>query len=264
MQVVLRGVMRYLLLMVVSLMPWQLRATPPVFTFYTEHLPPYSYLEHDELKGINVELVQLLCQQLQLQCHLQLLPWARAFDLAQRDSYSGVFSTARSQQREALFQWVGPLASDWGYLYRLSSRPQVAPTSLQEAKHFSVAVVRGDVYEQYFRQHGFNYKENLLDFTTRSETIPLFLQGRIDLIPASPLAIGRWLAEYDAPADSAVAVFKLIDVGDNYLALHRDMPAEVVAQLQLTLLQFKQSDDYKLLLQRYLTPQHAQLLLDGS
>ncbi|WP_333607281.1 substrate-binding periplasmic protein [Arsukibacterium sp.] len=235
--------------------------TPPL-TFYTEHLPPYSYLEQGELKGINVELVQQLCQQLALECQFQLLPWARAFELAQRDVNSGVFSTARSPQREALFQWVGPLASDWGYLFRLRSRPEVAPVDLEQAKAFSIAVVRGDVYEQYFLRQGFKYRENLLDYSTRAESIPLFLQGRVDLIPASPLAISRWLAEYDAPPDVAEIVFKLRGVGDNYLALHPQMRTELVAQLQQALQQFVQSADYQQLLQRYLSHQAAEALMD--
>ncbi|GAB2907354.1 hypothetical protein GCM10027181_03050 [Rheinheimera gaetbuli] len=85
------------------------------FNFYTEHLPPYSYIEQDKLTGLNVELIRALCQRIQLSCNLQLLPWRRAFDMALHNPNSGVFSTSRSAEREMRFQWVGPIVSEAGY-----------------------------------------------------------------------------------------------------------------------------------------------------
>ncbi|MEE2002851.1 transporter substrate-binding domain-containing protein [Alkalimonas sp. MEB108] len=199
---------------------------------YTEHLPPYSYLHGDTVDGINVELMRLLCQRAELSCRIELLPWRRAFDNAQQQPYSGVFSTSRTEERESLFQWVGPIASDWGYLFRLKGRSDVNPTNLEEAKAYRLAVARGDVYESYFKRHGFEYGVNMLDFTTKPEPVPLFLAKRVDLLVGSPRSVRSWLQQYGAPEDSAEALFKLRNVGDNYLALHPDFPAELTARLQ--------------------------------
>lgn len=221
------------------------------FHFYTEHLPPYSYLLNDDVVGINVELVQTLCQRLELSCTVTLLPWRRAFEQAQQQPHSGVFSTSRTEEREALFQWVGPIASDWGYLFRLKGRTEVNPTNLQEAKGFRLAVARGDVYESYFRRHGFEYGTSMIDFATKTEPVPLFLQGRIDLLVGSPRALRNWMLDHQVPADMAEPLFKLRNVGDNYLALNLQFPPDVVEQLQQTLDAMRQNGELAALVERY-------------
>ena len=210
----------------------QAQASQPQLIFYTEHLPPYSYLQDGEITGINVELVNMLCQRLELSCTISLLPWRRSFELAQQQSYSGVFSTSRTEARESLFQWIGPIASDWGYLFRLKGRTEVNPSNLDQAKAFKLAVARGDVYESYFQSRGFEYGISMIDFATKTEPVPLFLQGRIDLLVGSKRALRNWMLEHQVPADMAEPLFKLRNVGDNYLALNRQFPTELAMQLQ--------------------------------
>ena len=201
-------------------------------TLYTEHMPPYSYQVGNRVEGINAELMRQLCLRLHLDCQLILLPWRRAFEHAQQQPMSGVFSTARSEQREALFRWVGPIASDWGYVFRLKGRLEVNPVDLEQAKHFKLAVARGDVYESYFRQHGFEFGQNMLDFSNKAEPVPLFLAGKIDLLVGSKRSLRNWMLEHQQPADTAEPLFMLEDVGDNYLALNVRFPAEIALKMQ--------------------------------
>ena len=201
-------------------------------TLYTEHMPPYSYQGEDQVEGINAALMRQLCQRLQLQCDIILLPWRRAFDSARQQTLSGVFSTARSAEREAQFRWIGPIASDWGYLFRLKGRAEVNPENLEQAKSFKLAIARGDVYESYFRQHGFEYGQNMLDFANKAEPVPLFLAGKIDLLVGSKRSLRNWMLEHQQPADTAEALFMLEDVGDNYLALNANFPAELAVKMQ--------------------------------
>lgn len=218
---------------------------------YTEHMPPYSYLEQDKVDGINVALLRQLCERTQVKCQFELLPWPRAFEQAQQQPMSGVFSTSRNEAREALFQWVGPLASDWGYLFRLRGRAEVNPADLEEAKAFRLAVARGDVYESYFKERGFQYGINMLDFATKSEPVPLFLAKRIDLLVGSRRSVRSWLQQHGADEDSAEAWLKLEDVGDNYLALHPNTPASLVQRLQQELDRMQQEGVVLQLIQHY-------------
>lgn len=217
------------------MMLWQVlcyAAADNVVSLYTEHMPPYSYLHEGRVEGINAELMRQLCQRLQLDCQLSLLPWRRAFENAQQQQMGGVFSTARSEQREALFRWVGPIASDWGFLFRLKGRTEVNPLDLEQAKQFKLAVARGDVYENYFRKQGFEYGRNMIDFATKSEPLPLFMAKRIDLLVGSKRSLRSWLRDNNLPEDSAEPLFQLHDVGDNYLALNPNFPAELAAKMQ--------------------------------
>lgn len=223
---------RFLLSLVMLLQPLYAASAATTLSLYTEHMPPYSYQQGDKVEGINAELMRQLCQRLQLDCQLILLPWRRAFENAQQQPMSGVFSTARSEQRETLFRWVGPIASDWGYVFRLKGRLEVNPVDLEQAKNFKLAVARGDVYESYFRQHGFEYGRNMVDFATKSEPLPLFMAKRIDLLVGSKRSLRSWLRDNNLPEDSAEPLFQLQDVGDNYLALNLNFPADLALKMQ--------------------------------
>lgn len=225
------------------------KATAPEYTFYTEHLPPYSYILHDKITGINAELVRTLCQRLQLSCNIILLPWRRAFEQAQHHANSGVFSTTRSPDREALFRWVGPIASDYGYLFRLKGRSEVNPENLTQAKNFIVAVSRGDRLESYFESQGFSYNNNLLGFSTRTEPIPLFVAKRVDLLAGSKRALRSWMLEHNLPADTAEPLFQLDDIGQHYLALNLQFPADIASALQRELDNMQQSGEIAALIQ---------------
>lgn len=241
--------MKYL---ICSLMLWcSAMSNADQIMFYTEHMPPYSYQAEDQVEGINAELMRRLCHRLQLQCDIVLLPWRRAFDNARQQQLSGVFSTARSKQREKLFRWVGPIASDWGYVFRLKGRTEVNPDNLEQAKRFKLAVARGDVYESYFRKHGFEFGQNMLDFATKSEPVPLFLAGKIDLLVGSKRSLRNWMLEHQQPADTAEALFMLEDVGDNYLALNPNFPPQLVQQLQQELERMRQEGLVDALIRQY-------------
>ncbi|SNY60453.1 amino acid ABC transporter substrate-binding protein, PAAT family [Arsukibacterium tuosuense] len=226
-------------------------AVPTGYHFYTEHLPPYSYMQDDRVTGINAELVSTLCQRLELSCTISILPWRRAFGQAQREQNSGVFSTTRAEDREALFKWVGPIATDHGYVFRLRDRTEINPTNLEQAKNYVLAVSRGGRLETYFQHHGFSYDTNMMGFSTRTEPIPLFLAKKIDLLAGSKRALASWMNEHNMPADTAEPLFRLNNVGEHYLALNLQFPATVATKLQSELDKMRQSGELAALIERY-------------
>jgi polar amino acid transport system substrate-binding protein len=220
-------------------------------TLYTEHFPPYSFIQNGEVRGINADILSEACQLAKLQCDMISLPWLRSYSLAQHHENAGLFPTVRTAKRANLFQWVGPLASSKAYLYRLKSRPDVNPASLEEAKNFGIAVARGDVYEEYFLSMGFKSDKNLLGFATKSEPIPLFLKGKVDLIVASELVMPAWLTDLHQPVDLAEPVLDISLIGHNFLALNNKVPPQTVRQLQQAIDSLKSSGRFRQIISRY-------------
>lgn len=202
---------------------------------YTEQFPPYNFLQQEEIVGINTELVALSCQHAAIECQFELYPWLRAYDNAIKHPFSGIFSTARTAERQTLFQWVGPLSSSRGFFYRLKSRPDIQVNSLADAKNYIIGVARGDAYELYLLNEGFRYGENLLGFTNKADVVALFLQGKVDLLIGSDRIVPHWLQNHDADMSDLKAVFELKHVGSNYLALNPAVPADIVKRLQAAL-----------------------------
>ncbi len=241
----------YMSLLSAVVATFNLKAAPTEYHFYTEQFPPYSYLQQNAITGINVDLVNALCQRLQLSCTITLLPWRRAFEQAQHHHFSGVFSTSRSADRESLFHWVGPIASEPGYLFRLKGRTEINPTNLTEAKNYIVAVSRGDRLEAFLQSNGFNYDRNLMGFSTRTEPIPLFLANKVDLLAGSKRALRSWMLEQNMPADTAEPLFKLEDVGKHYLALNLRFPTDIALAMQVELDNMRKNGELAALVQSY-------------
>lgn len=232
-----------------------LTAAAPVdngLTIYTEHFPPYSYLASDTVTGLNTELVRLSCEKAGLNCHFLLYPWLRAYDSAQKEPAAAVYSTSRNALREPLFKWVGPLAHSHASMYRLKTRPDINPATLEEAKRYVVAVARGDVYELYLQSQGFEHGVNLLGLTAKADAVGLFLQGKVDLLIGSELILPVWLAKYNETLDSIEPVLDLSVVGANYLALNLAVPNETVEKLQLALDELYTNGEYQRLMQFYI------------
>ncbi|OBP16310.1 hypothetical protein A5320_02565 [Rheinheimera sp. SA_1] len=224
-------------------------------TLYTEHFPPYNFEDNgtigDQIRGINADILTQACVIAKIKCDMQMYPWLRAMELAQKNPASGIFTISRTKSRVPLFQWVGPIASSKAYLYRLVSRPEIAASTLEQAKQYSIAVAHGDVYEEFLLSKGFEYGKNLIEFRSKSEPIPLFVQGKVDLVIGSDIVIPSWLASHQLPADTAVPVIELTTSGNNFLALNHAVPAELAIRLQQAIDQLKQNGKYQQIVDSY-------------
>jgi polar amino acid transport system substrate-binding protein len=109
---------------------------------------------------MSTEVVQAVLKELQLDVSIQVMPWARAYDLALRESNVLIYSIARTPERESLFQWVGTIAPTRWYLYSLADRPIVLK-SLSDARGHQIATVNRDVGEQYLLSQGFQMGDEL-------------------------------------------------------------------------------------------------------
>lgn len=241
--------MKWLLLLVVYSAAVQ--ATTKL-TLYTEHFPPYSFEQDKNVTGLNTELVRRSCQLAQIECEFRLLPWLRAYEAAQKDPHTGLYSTSRNGLREHLFQWVGPLAHADANMYWLKSRSETPPRTLEEAKKYIIAVARGDVYELYLQSLGFEVDVNLLRFNSKSDAVLPFLHSKVDLLIASDLILPVWLEQHQQPMSAVEPVIDLSAVGHNYLALHPDTPVETVTRLQVALDELRSSGEFQQLAEYFL------------
>lgn len=218
---------------------------------YTEKHVPYNFLEQDQPRGINLELVQRSCELAGIHCQFHFYPWLRAFDHSLKDEQGGLMSTSRSPQREKLFQWVGPLVAFDAFFYRLRSRTDLIAPDLEHAKAYSIGVVRGDVYEQLLLQAGFEHGKNLLDFPSHSTIIKLFMQGKIDLILGSELTLPYRFYLEGQDVTLVEPVLEVPSHAGNYLALNLAVPAAMRERLQVALERLRQDGEFTAIIDRY-------------
>lgn len=122
-------------------------------TLLTEENPPFNYSEGGTLTGLVTGLVQEAARRAGVPVALEVLPWARAYTRAQAERDTCLFATARLPNREKLFVWVGPLASNLWAVYGKAdwSRPVKA---LPDLKPYRIGGVTSDAKVDYLRESG--------------------------------------------------------------------------------------------------------------
>ncbi len=104
-----------------------------VLKFVTEDLPPYNMEYNGRATGWVTEKVQAIANRSGVVADIEVLSWARAFELARTQPDYCVFSTAQTPERLSQFRWIGPLVNNEWVLWRLKSG---APLSrLEDARN---------------------------------------------------------------------------------------------------------------------------------
>ena len=181
----------------------------------TEELPPYNMTQDGRLTGMSTEVVQAVLQEVGVQAHIQSMPWARAYDIAQNSENVLIYSIARTRQREKLFKWVGTIAPVRWYLFTLPQR-DIQLGQLDEARRYQIGTVKDDAGEQHLLDKGFAVGENLQSSNRYAHNYEKLTLGRIDLWIANELnAFYLVRRAGDDPDETLVPVLSLPDLGDD-------------------------------------------------
>lgn len=217
----------------------------------TENAPPLNYTEDGtdtgKLTGQAVDIVREIQKRLGDGAPIEVLPWARGYSLVQSGPGVMLFSTTRTEAREALFQWVGPVGTkEWVFLAKKGSPVQVA--SLEDAKKVgSIGVYQNDVREQFLKEQGFTN----LDSANNPDTIlKKMVLGRNDLWLADKHAFIELAKNQGIDPGELVPVFT-VKKTDLYMAFSRDVPADVVGKWTEALEAMKTDGTYAAILKKW-------------
>lgn len=198
------------------------RAEPLVLL--TENLPPFNmsvagtnYARDDGVTGISSDILRAVCERAQVQCQQILrFPWQRVYQQTLDDAGYGLFSTARTAEREGLFKWVGPIASnEWVLFSKGDSSIQL--NSLDDARRYRIGGYKGDAKTQFLLDRGLEVQTALRD----SENVKKLERGQIDLWVTSNQA-GRFVARQEGLEN--LKVVQNLHTADLYLALNLQTP----------------------------------------
>lgn len=197
--------------------------------FLTEDNRPLSFASPGSSGGIGgvcAEVLMAMAQHLGEVPQFTLLPWARAFERAQKERNTGLFCTARTAEREGLFQWVGPLMAVEGVFYaRRGGGQRLA--SLDEARHAStILVVRSFFTHQFLQAQGFT---NLHTVSRPEDMLRMLMNDRAPLMFANKLTVPEMAAQQGVALAELVPLRSVLRV-DEYLAFSPRTPPQTVAR----------------------------------
>ncbi|PZP33328.1 MAG: hypothetical protein DI603_08120 [Roseateles depolymerans] len=224
----------------------------PALRGYTEHLAPLNYAEDGRASGLSSELLQLMASEAGLPLNIEVMPWQRAVQAAAREPNSVLFSLTRTPEREARYQWVGPILPRRILLYRLSSRPEVKPASLGQLQGLRVGVVRDSAAAKHLVTAGLRPDVDLEFSLDDHHNLRKLLAGRMDLIALLDWAATWQLHRLQLPGSTLTPVLPL-DVDKAYwYGLPAAADPALVRRLQDALDRLRRDGRYEQLRLRHL------------
>lgn len=146
----------------------------------TENLPPYQIVETDgSLGGYATEVVQMLFRVTRDTPDIQVMPWARAYDMAKDRKNVMIFTIAHSPRRAPLFKWVGRLKGESLHIWGLKSKFPQPFNSIEQMRPYTIGFARDSNLDQYFTEHQFPHLYRLV---RPGQNLGMLFNGRVDLI----------------------------------------------------------------------------------
>lgn len=157
----------------------------------TEPGPPTAFMQDGELHGFGVDVVRELITRTGSRAQIEMMPWTRAYTIAQREPDVGLFAMVRTPDREQRFQWVGPILHGKVRFYSLkSSNLQI--NSLEDVAASGPLAVPKQWYSyEALVSQGL---QNLYGVPTPQTMVTLFAHGRGNLILLEDILLRDMLA----------------------------------------------------------------------
>lgn len=235
-----------------ALPPAQATPAGPGLFGFTENLPPLKYLDASGPQGFSVELLRLMADTAGLPLALEVLPWQRALQQAESQAGSVLFSLTRTPEREAQFQWVGPIAPRRVLLYKLASRTELRLNRLDELGTARIGVVRDSAADRYLQSLGLKPGLQLEPALDDATNVRKLLAGRMEFAALLDWAATWNLRQLRRPEDALQPVLELEASRAYWFGLRSDADPGLVKRLQAALDTLKRDGRYDKLRQRYL------------
>lgn len=210
-----------------SLVVAALVAPAHALTLITEENPPLNYTEGGRVTGYATEVVTEMGKRARIPLKFAVMPWAKGYVAAQAGRDNCLYSTARLENRENLFQWVGPIAFNrWAVYGRTDFAGAIR--SLDDLKPHRIGAVTFDAKADYLKAMSV---VNLLLVDEDRENPPRLFLPRTD-----PNYIDLWVTSLSGAKKTAGArlkdiklVYTIRDV-PSFLACSPHVPRDVVGK----------------------------------
>lgn len=204
------------------------------FVLYTEEYPPINFSRNGKASGLGTEVVQEIMRRIGVSAPIEVVPWARAYKNVTTGSNVILFVTTRTEEREKLFKWVGPVSTTSAHLYQRRDGPHFE--SMEQARSAERILIPREWYlHQVLRGSGYT---NIYPVPTPVEAIRMLAAGRAPLMAMDDVTLADSLNGAGVnPQEIVTGPF--IMQSAHYIAFWRNAPDEMVNTWQSALDEMK-------------------------
>jgi len=203
-----------------------------------------------EVTGICIDIVKEMQKRIGNDREIKIFPWNRAYNMTLKKEGFALFSTARSEEREALFKWVGPLVPLKFVMYKRTDDPKIY-RSLSDAKAArAIAVTKNDVSEQFLHKEGF---QNLQVEIGKSgeDNIQRVLSGKAQLYSRGYISGQYLIKKLHLETKLVMTQMEPLFESSLNIAFNINTPDEVIVLWQTTLDEIRSDGTYDQILNHY-------------
>ncbi|MEJ2793471.1 transporter substrate-binding domain-containing protein [Iodobacter sp. LRB] len=210
----------------------------------------FSYIKDGKVAGPATEVVELSLKNAGLTDYsISIYPWARSYDMALKKANVLIYLIARTPNRETDFKWVGELFKSQCFLVRLKERSDISIKKLEDAKRYSIAVVRDDVRQQYLQENGFT---RLSISAQQSDAFRKLLNHQVDLIALFEGDIATLCKQHQFDCNQLDSLFTLNKLNSGiYIAYSKKTSDKLVKQTQAAFEKIKAEGQLKKIMETH-------------
>jgi polar amino acid transport system substrate-binding protein len=195
-----------------------------------EHSPPASMKDGDEVTGRETDKVREMLARAALPYKIDILPWKRAYTMAQQQSNTCVYSTSRTPEREKQFKWVGPTdEAEWVFMARADHKFPLR--TLEDARALRIGTYNGDARDEFLRARGFNVEPVQNDASNPKK----LLLNRIDLWAVSMRTGSSATIQFPGVDQGAIVPLLVFHHVKVYLACNPAVPDSLIERMNMAL-----------------------------
>jgi polar amino acid transport system substrate-binding protein len=218
------------------------------FNILTDSYAPYNFTEGDKITGLSSEIMVELLNRVGHPNNIQMAPWSDAYEkISNSDGYV-LYSMTRTEERENMFKWVGPLATEqWVFFAKQGSGVKIE--SLDDAhKVGTIGTCKDYATEQFLKKEGFT---NLVSVNDDGENLKKLVSGEIDLWVVADLQGIHQAKEAGIDPSTLENVLKIQET-ELFIAFSKNTPDDVIAKWQKALDDIKAEGLYDKILSKYM------------
>lgn len=201
-------------------------------SFFTESYPPANFLVNDNITGYAVDILleasRLVGEPIEMN-QLTMQPWARSYRRVLTQENSVLFSTTRSEHRENLFQWAGPIA-DIKVVVLARKDSGIEIEKPMDMASYRIGVIRDDIGEQSLLAMGIP-RDSMQEASYVTVLAEQLMKKRIDLLVYSQRAAFWWSRQVNVDPEMFQPVY-IVREGEVYFAFNKSTSTDVVEKLQ--------------------------------
>lgn len=209
------------------------RSVPGIIQLMTEVSPPINYISSVDganvtYAGSSIDIVNEIQSRNGHKDAINISGWVVGFAAAQYMPNYALFTTARTPERENLFQWVGPIASFKSNLYTKAGS-DISFTTLEQAKAYKIATPYGWYTHDFLNDNGFT---NILTTSYTAEGAFKQLEsGEADVVLLEDQDIELYCDMYGIPRENIINQLKAVDY-EGYIAFSPSTAKSIIDQWQ--------------------------------